>query len=159
MTRLLTAWSHHTPNVVIHECGLGDREDTLVLHIPRLNGSLTTTRASFSRTDGDGEDVSVPIRTLDQFELQDVGFVKIDVEGFEFSTLQGARATLERWRPNLLIEIDAPTQSAEDFSRSFDFLHELGYKAHYLEADLLHPCDASVQSKVPPVTNYVFLPR
>ena len=65
--------------------------------------------------------MSVPIRTLDQFELQDVGFVKIDVEGFEFSTLQGARATLERWRPNLLIEIDAPTQSAEDFSRTFDF--------------------------------------
>jgi FkbM family methyltransferase len=158
-TRLLTAWSRHTPNVVIHECGLGDREDTLLLHVPRLNGSLTTTRASFSRVEGEGVDLSVPIRTLDQFALQDVGFVKIDVEGFEFATLQGARATLERWSPNLLVEIDAQAQSAEDFARTFDFLHELGFDAHYLEDEALHPCDASVQAKDPAVTNYVFLPR
>ena len=157
-TRLLTAWSRHTPNVVIHACGLGDREDTLVLHIPRLNGSLTTTRASFSRLDGDGVDLSVPIRTLDNFGLQDVGFVKIDVEGYEFSTLQGARATIERWRPNLLIEIDAHGQSADDFARTFDLLHELGYQAHYLAGGELRPCDAGVQRMVPPVTNYIFLP-
>ncbi len=158
-TRLLTAWSRRTPNVVIHECGLGDHEDTLVLHVPRVNGSLTTTRASFARVDGDGEDLSVPIKTLDQFELQDVGFVKIDVEGFEYSTLQGARTTLERWRPNLLVEIDAQVQSAEDFARTFDLLHELGYDAHYLAGEALQPCDATVQTKVPPATNYVFLPR
>ena len=67
--------------------------------------------------------------------------------------------SLSAGAPTCSSRSDAPTQSAEDFSRTFDFLHELRYKAHYLEADLLHPCDASVQSKVPPVTNYVFLPR
>lgn len=157
-TRLLNAWAHGTANVVVHECGLGDRQDTLVLHIPRLNGSLFTTRASFSRVEGDGVDFPVPIMTLDQFSLRDVGFVKIDVEGFEFSTLQGARATLERDRPNLLIEIDTQLQSATDFAKTFGWLRQLGYQAHYFEDGKLHVCDARVQSKVPASSNYIFLP-
>lgn len=158
-SRLLRAWSDHTPNVVIHACGLGDREESLVLHIPRMNGSLTTTRASFSRVDGDGVDIPVQIMTLDHFALEDVGFVKIDVEGFEFATLNGSRTTLERWRPNLLIEIDAEAQSAEDFIRTFELLQDLDYDGHFLEDGELHPCDANVQMKVPPVSNYIFLPR
>jgi hypothetical protein len=34
-----------------------------------------------------------------------VGFIKIDVEGAEAAVIEGARRTLERWRPNLQIEI------------------------------------------------------
>lgn len=156
-TRLLNAWARNATNVVVHECGLGDREDVLTMHIPRLNGSLFTTRASFSRVEGDGVDFLVPIRTLDQFALQDVGFVKIDVEGFEFSTLQGAGATLERCRPNLLIEIDTQLQSVADFTRTFEWLQQRGYQPHYFEAGKLHACDVSVHSKVPASSNYIFL--
>ena len=50
------------------------------------------------------------VRTVDNI-LEDccagerVGFIKIDVEGMESAVIQGARQTLDRWRPNLQIEI------------------------------------------------------
>lgn len=156
-TRMLSAWARGK-NVTVHECGLGDREGTLVLHVPRVRGSLFTTRASFLRMDGDGIDFPVQIKTLDQFHLDDVGFIKIDVEGFEFSTLRGARETLQRCRPNLLIEIDTERQSAEAFSATFTWLENVGYRAYYLENGSLHQCGADIQTSQPPRYNFIFLP-
>lgn len=156
--RLLTAWAARADNVRIEACGLGDREDTIAIHIPRLSGSLTTTRASFSRVDGDGVDVKVPVRTLDGFRLADVGFIKIDVEGFEFAMLQGAVDTITRCHPIILIEIDADDQTYDEFARTFELIEDLGYQGHYLDDDQLVPCDAKVHSKVPISMNYIFLP-
>lgn len=157
-TRLLLAWARNVDNVRIEACGLGDSEDTLPIHIPRMHGSLTTTRASFSRVEGDGVDVAVPVHKLDGFELENVGFVKVDVEGFEFAMLQGAAETLKRCRPNLLIEIDAEAQSEDEFKRTFEFIECLGYRGHYLDHGELVPCGAEVFHKDPQPMNYVFLP-
>jgi FkbM family methyltransferase len=156
-TRLLHAWAHDK-NVTVHECGLGDREDTLVLHVPRLKGTLFTTRASFSRTEGEGIDFPVAIKTLDQFGLEDVGFIKIDVEGFEFATLKGAQETLRRCRPNLLVEIDTKQQSREAFNTTFEWLESMGYEGHYLEGGKLHAGGADVQSDQLYRCNFIFLP-
>jgi FkbM family methyltransferase len=157
-TRLLIAWSQTTDNVRIEACGLGDREDMIAIHIPRMQGALTTTRASFSRRDGEGVDVEVPVRTLDGLALRNVGFVKIDVEGFEVAMLHGAVETLKRCQPNILIEIDAEAQPESDFTRTFEFVEQLGYQGHYLDSGKLVPCSAEVYRKVPQSMNYIFLP-
>ena len=155
--RLLRAWARGK-NVTVHECGLGDREDTLVLHVPRVRGALLTTRASLSRTDGEGTNVPVAVKTLDQFDLDDVGFIKIDVEGFEFATLNGARNTLLRCRPRLLVEIDIKQQSVELFSATFRLLEDMGYRGSYLQGGALHPCGAEIQSDQPYRCNFIFAP-
>lgn len=41
---------------------------------------------------------------LDHFDLADVDFIKIDCEGFEERVLRGARQTLERCRPCVIVE-------------------------------------------------------
>ena len=48
----------------------------------------------------------VPVRTLDSFGLDDVGFMKIDVEGFELEVLRGGRETINRCKPIMYIEDD-----------------------------------------------------
>lgn len=48
---------------------------------------------------------TVEIEPLDSFAFQQVGFIKIDVEGFEFSVLKGSIDTVMRNRPVLQLEI------------------------------------------------------
>src|SRR6202008_673039 len=51
----------------------------------------------------------VVVGTLDGFALSEVRFIKIDVEGSENDVLNGARATIARDRPVLLLELLAGT--------------------------------------------------
>lgn len=50
------------------------------------------------------DELVVETRTLDDYDLDAVGFVKIDVEGHELAVLEGAAGTIEQHQPNLLIE-------------------------------------------------------
>ena len=52
----------------------------------------------------DGTDV--PVVTLDSMNLSDVSFIKIDAEGWECDVLEGARDTITRCRPTMLIEVN-----------------------------------------------------
>jgi FkbM family methyltransferase len=76
----------------------------------------------------------VDVITLDEFfARQDRGpnFVKIDVEGYELSVLNGARGTLEKYRPALLIESESRHRPDGDVSTVFRFLHSFGYAGSF----------------------------
>lgn len=51
-----------------------------------------------------------PVMTVDSVreveDIERVSFIKVDVEGFEPSVIEGAAATIERDRPSLLLEIE-----------------------------------------------------
>ena len=53
----------------------------------------------------------VPVQTIDSFNYEDVGFMKIDVEGYEYEVLQGAENTIGRCRPIMYIEDDRSEKS------------------------------------------------
>jgi hypothetical protein len=65
----------------------------------------------------------VPIRTLDSYEFDNVGLIKIDVEGFEEKVLRGGVKTIARCKPILYIEDDRPELSGS----LRKFITELGY--------------------------------
>jgi FkbM family methyltransferase len=73
-------------------------DDGMVLH---LAGSLKRAHAQFRTV----ETYEVEIRTLDGFGLTDVRFIKADVEGSEREVLEGARRTIARDRPVILLEL------------------------------------------------------
>jgi FkbM family methyltransferase len=50
------------------------------------------------------EQVEVETRTIDDYALSNVGFIKIDVEGHELAVLEGAERTIRDQMPTLLIE-------------------------------------------------------
>lgn len=88
-------------------------------------------------TTGDTMAVEVPTATLDSFRLQNVGFLKIDVENHEKEVLQGAVQTLQdNGYPPFIFESWSPNGDASRVDKAkvrgelFSFIESLGYKIH-----------------------------
>jgi FkbM family methyltransferase len=98
-------------NVSLFDLGLSNLEETAELHIPVVGKVVLSGWASLKP--GNCPDAErhlvrrVDLTTLDRFDLADVALIKIDVEGHEFEVLQGARATIEKSHPLLIVEIKA----------------------------------------------------
>jgi FkbM family methyltransferase len=78
--------------------------------------------------------IQVEITTLDTFVFENkipkVDFIKIDVEGFEIEVLNGAKNTLQTFRPILIFEYSTENIHAQggDIEKLFDELMKLNYK-------------------------------
>jgi FkbM family methyltransferase len=105
--------------VHLHECALGDREGTI---------GIRTTVGSSGDTSVEGEG-DIPLRTLDSFNLQDVGFIKLDCEGTELPALRGGEQTLLRCKPTIMVEQKPgrPTRHGHAQLGAVDYLRSLGY--------------------------------
>jgi FkbM family methyltransferase len=67
---------------------------------------------------------SFPCRAVDEFDFQDVDFIKIDVEGYNLPVLDGMKNLLERCSPIMQIEIAADEAYNKRF---YNKMKELGY--------------------------------
>lgn len=67
----------------------------------------------------------VQVRTLDSFELKNVGLIKIDVEGMELDVLKGSINTIKENRPIVLAEL----QKVEEYNSVREFLQAMNYIA------------------------------
>jgi FkbM family methyltransferase len=124
--------------VAILPFGLGDRAGVNRLSIPvKRSGSYGFGLSYMGRDDGKWpvEIEAVPVVTLDglaeTLELRRLDFIKADIEGFERRFLEGARQTLARFRPALLLELnDAYLSRAGDtLEETWQMLAGLGYRA------------------------------
>lgn len=65
----------------------------------------------------------IEVKTLDDFELENIGFIKMDVEENELNVLKGSLKTLKKNNyPTILFESNFENKSL------FDFIKEIGYK-------------------------------
>jgi len=85
-------------------------------------------------------ELEVETRALDDYELQSVGFIKIDVEGHELAVLDGAQKTIAAHRPNLLIECNDEHQP-DATKKLAAWLAAHQYRAMFLDGTRLRPMD------------------
>lgn len=67
--------------------------------------------------------IDIEVKTLDSLNLENIGFMKIDVEGFEEKVLRGGIETIKRCRPTMYIEDDRLENSISLRA----FIRSLGY--------------------------------
>ena len=134
-------------NVSVENCALGDINGVLCLNIPYIRNKQLDTRSSLVKNFNNelimGEKVSrvdsieVMIRTLDEFKINNVGFIKIDVEGSELQVLQGGKETIKRNRPNMIIEIEQQHHKDGAIYSIFRYIEQMGYKGKFISNNKL----------------------
>ena len=104
------------------------------MRVPHIGGAYGGSLGSLSDLAVPDEIVStcydVELRTLDSYGLEDVAFIKIDVEGHEEAVLAGAGETLSRSKPVLLIEIEE-RHNPGGLDRIANRLSELDYSGYF----------------------------
>jgi FkbM family methyltransferase len=129
---VLRAYAQHHSNVRAYDVALGAAAGTGTLHVPRRDGRRVPGHARLAPVDGELASYPVKVMTLDSFGFTDVAVIKIDVEGHELDVVQGARATIARCRPLMLIEIER-RHLACSMERVFDELANLGYQGQFID--------------------------
>jgi FkbM family methyltransferase len=108
--------------VSLRHCALGEACGETTIVVRSGDGGGNGRALGDHRDDGCGRLVA-ELRTLDSFNINNIGLIKIDVEGFEKNVLAGALATLERCNyPPIVFE----AWGAE--ADVFEFLSGLGYR-------------------------------
>jgi FkbM family methyltransferase len=116
-------------NVDARQVAVGDANGTLL--VPMFDFSKENNFGGvWLGTHTKGE--PVPVVTLDSLNLIRCDFLKIDVEGMEKQALDGAVATIARFKPVMYVENDRPDKSAE-LIRAID---ALGYQMFWHMAPL-----------------------
>src|SRR5579862_4288338 len=127
-------------NVQVINAALSDQEGEAPIWLPaRGHGTEGVASLEHQAARGKSTEICVRLTTLDALDLRDVGFVKIDVEGHELAVLRGARSTLERWHPTLVVEIEEQLPGDRHVQEVLDTILALGYAGRFLLKGAWHP--------------------
>ena len=149
--------------VDVREAGVSDQSGMLTYCVPLNRHSRPQYNIGYlgSGLPAGTPGIELPVRVvrLDEENLGDVGFIKIDVEGHEFQVIEGAQGLLRRCRPNLLVEILEGRGNRPQIiqNRTACLLDRLGYEIYVFARGALMPLsDAPLSQNT---MNYIFLPR
>jgi FkbM family methyltransferase len=116
----------------VHMLALSDKAGHATFTVPisdqgmdlHFAGSLKPAHTQFPRY----KSYEVEVRRLDDFGFEDVRFIKADVEGSEREVLDGARVTIKRDRPVILLELLSGTH-ADPGAITKAICDDFGYEA------------------------------
>ena len=129
--------------VNLNSVALSNEDGELEFKVPIIAGNIVHTRGTLNTSYREqGEDnlllQKVTVRKLDSLNLglERIDLIKIDVEGNEFKTLQGAKCLIQKHRPVLIVEIEQRHHATP----IWDFILEIeswGYSPGYLNRQSL----------------------
>jgi FkbM family methyltransferase len=130
-------------NVTKYNVGLSDCDSVIPYYIrdPKDGGGNGISKFKYDDINNTPS-IDVPVKTLDSFNLTNINFIKIDVEGHELQVLKGAVNTLKNNNyPKFMFESWPDRQENNNFparqlrAELFAFIESLGYKIVPLMTD------------------------
>lgn len=140
------------PKMNFYDLALSNEKTTAEFKIPVMDGEAVHTRGTLQtelKEEGEQKTIiqKVQVDTLDNWAekvyLQRLDFIKIDVEGNEHLTLKGAKNTIQKHQPTLMVEIEQ-RHHVEPVWNIIEEVKSWGYEARYLnrnsfELEILTP--------------------
>jgi FkbM family methyltransferase len=131
-----------------------------IYYYPQVSGN-----ASLSNLSGNEnvEKISCTIKRLDDFikteSIENIDFIKCDVEGAEFSVLKGAKETIVKFQPIILIELLRKWAAKFNYHPNdvIEYLAKLNYQVYTIVDEKLVSFGKVTDNTIE--TNYVFLNR
>ena len=127
-------------NVLVQPFGLSNESLSLPIYTslaPVHQGSVHDGLSSlYATNERSSLQEMIELRILDElwdtWELDRLDFIKIDIEGAELFALKGGRKVLEKYRPDILIEVSEHTYNAGGYQVAdmLAFLLQMHYVAH-----------------------------
>ena len=90
-------------------CGIGEHEGHSYTNSDRV-GKIK-----------DRGDIIVPIKTIDSFAYDDVGFIKYDIEGYELRAIKGSEKTIKKYYPVIIVEQNKGNLDAVELLKSWGY--------------------------------------
>lgn len=125
-----------TAHIQTENVALGPVAGTVEMHIKKNDGHNRVSNDGYTTVTGKPvkintgyQRVSVPQKTLDSYNFNDVDIIKIDVEGYELNVLDGATNTIAQNRPIVQIECveTQPRAFGKTIQDLFDYFNTRNY--------------------------------
>ena len=104
----------------------------------------------------DFKKVQVKVEKLDNILINNIGFIKIDVEGHELEVIEGAKETITKYKPILLIEIEK-RHSKRPVEETIAKINNFKYECFFVKDNELIPVQKLNNKKQ--VNNFFFVPK
>ena len=144
-------------NMIIVNKALSDEAGEQILHRDKAGKG----HATFDNERDYLEQIKVSKTTIDDFardhNIDNLSFIKLDVERHEYNVLKGGVKTLQKYMPTLLFEChDEDYQAGAIFS----FLEQLGYDGFsFIDGKRVHYSDRQAILNKPGHKDFFFLPK
>lgn len=131
-------YGHHLKSgkLEFHNIGISNYSGVATLSIPDNSHALSSIspikKELFQQEFSSIEQKEIVVKPIDEFNIENVGFIKIDVEGHEYEVLEGAIKTIESSLPTLYIEIEE-RHCKGNITKIVNFLNQYNYTPLYFK--------------------------
>lgn len=165
------------PKMNVHSVALSDENTTAEFKVPIINGKIIASRGTLNTSYKEkGEEKSytekVEVIKLDDWAkkqaISKLDFIKIDVEGNEMKTLTGAKETIQKFLPTLMVEMEQRHHNtpiwdeiSEVASWGFDvkYLNRKNFELEKLTEEILLKNISDEKNKTEYINNIIFTPK
>lgn len=128
-------------NIQIFRYGLSDKEGVLPFHELDAKDGNEGLSTFFPGSKKVKQVMSAPLKAFDHefdsYGITRIDFMKFDIEGGELSALRGAKQSIEKFKPLVMVEINDATYAAAGYSSQdiYNFFTAIAYLPYQIVGD------------------------
>jgi FkbM family methyltransferase len=125
----------NTSNVDVYNFAAGDTEGNIRFFVNLRSNGCKVLVDGESLPKRPGKVIQVPIKIMDNFvnelNLDQVDFIRMDVEGYEYHVIEGMKKTIQKFKPMIQLEVHKGHMGYENTKKFFEFFQKENYEIKY----------------------------